>query len=517
MNMVRETRRELFGRLQREDLLIFRANVLTAAYRFDGKKYRAFMVGNSLGVVSAGEPFTKIRQEPTKRAATLLNGEQIHQGVKELRRGLDDPQWETKANGILAAWRGKLAAAYVVEAKQHFNQYGWLESLEFSGRAGQMVPGHEDALAHSALVRKRIGQLQLLPGTFIAVILIALAILWTFQDSPRPLQAKPLAIMFLQSSLFAAGVAAWIATLWSNAVLRMRMARTDFAFYQSAVFPLLVALSLAFVRYQSLTSDIVCGALLILVVVADIVLFKKLRKHLIRPYDEGSLAGDGLTVLNRIEMILRTDWDRIRGHYLELGPLYSFTSVQATQAAMGELFQSRDAASSDETVSGTVAGEWTTEPTSSLAQGETGDPEIDRLAGQLNARISAFARTLAPAARMLMTIFNEYTKAVANHQLGMMQANAGKLEQKGKELGAKLADFDRLCKSPLSLNKAEYSEALNTASDRLAARAEDPDIHLLRTLSERAKSFREDQTAAAADITALAPQVEAAIERLKKG
>lgn len=65
------------------------------------------MVGNALSVVSAGEPFTKIRQEPTKRAAALLNGEQIFQGIRELRRGLDDAQWESKATVILGALRGK--------------------------------------------------------------------------------------------------------------------------------------------------------------------------------------------------------------------------------------------------------------------------------------------------------------------------------------------------------------------------------------------------------------------------
>ncbi|HEY1921127.1 MAG TPA: serine/threonine-protein kinase, partial [Tepidisphaeraceae bacterium] len=148
MNLTREARREFFGRIQREDLLIFRANVISAAYRFEQRKYRAFMVGNALSVVSGGEPFTKIRQEPTKRAAILLNGEQVYQGIKELRRALDDSQWESKANVILSAFRGKLAAAYVVEARQQFGSFGWLESLEFSAKAGQLVPGQEDALNH---------------------------------------------------------------------------------------------------------------------------------------------------------------------------------------------------------------------------------------------------------------------------------------------------------------------------------------------------------------------------------
>ncbi|MGA2439469.1 MAG: hypothetical protein ABSH08_00795, partial [Tepidisphaeraceae bacterium] len=513
MNLTREARREFFGRIQRQDLLIFRANIITAAYRFDRRKYRAFMVGNALSVVSAGEPFTKIRQEPTKRAATLLNGEQLQQGMKELRRALDDPQWETKANAILTAWRGKLAAAYVVEAKQHFNNYGWLESLQYSAKAGQLVPGQEDALAHAALVRKRMGQLQLLPGTFIAVVLVGLAIMWAFQMVSPP-QPKPLLIQTVQSPLFAAGVAAWIATLWSKAVLKARMARTDFAFYQAAVFPLLVALAIAFVKYPNPTRDAICGGLLIAVIVADVMIFKKLRRHLLRRTDDQGLIGDGLTVLNRIETFLAEDWERLRPHYLELGPLYSFTSVQAAQGSMGDLFEAPEEGSGDDTVDGSLTGTWTPQPSQDV---ETGNPEVDRLVGQMNARISANLRTLAPAARVLLTIFGEYSKAVTNHQLGMMQANAAKIEQKGKDLAGRVADFERLCRSPLTLDAGENQDLIQQVSDRLAKRAEEPDIRLLKSLADRAKDFREDQSRAASDLAAMAPQVEAAIERLKKG
>jgi hypothetical protein len=513
MNLTREARREFFGRMQRQDLLIYRANILTAAYRFDRRKYRAFMVGNALSVVSAGEPFTKIRQEPTKRAATLLNGEQLQQGIKELRRALDDPQWETKANGILSAWRGKLAAAYVEEARQHFNSYGWLESLQYSAKAGQLVPGQEDALAHAALVRKRVGQLQLLPGTFIAVVLVGLAVLQAFQMGAPP-QLKPLLLKIVQSPLVAAGVAAWIATLWSKAVLKSRMARTDFAFYQAAVFPLLVALAIAFVKYPSPARDAICGGLLIAVVVADVILFKKLRKHLLRRTDDPGLIGDGLTVLNRIETFLGEDWERLRPHYLKLGPLYSFTSVQAAQGSMADLFEAPEEGSGDDAADGSLTGTWTPKPSPDL---ETGNPEVDRLVGQMNARISANLRTLAPAARVLLTIFGEYSKAVSNHQLGMMQSNAAKIEQKGKDLAGRLMDFERLCRSPLTLNAGENQELIQQAGDRLARRAEDPDIRLLKSLADRARDFREDQTGAASDLAALAPQVEAAIERLKKG
>jgi serine/threonine protein kinase len=523
INLTRDSRREFFGRIQREDLLIYRANVITAAYRFDKKKYRAFLVGNGLSIVSAGEPFTKIRQEPTKRAATLLNGEQIHQGMKELRRALDDSQWEAKANGILGAWRGKLAAAYVVEAKAQFKTFGWLESLEYSAKAGQLVPGQEDAIQHALLVRKRIGNLQLLPGTFVAVVLIGLAVLVGLLFPDQINQAttmKAKLIQIVQNPLLAAGVAAWIATLWSASVLKSRLARTDFAFYQAAVFPLLVALAIAFVNYKSPVRASVCGALLIAVIVADVMVFKKFRRYLIRPIDEGSFPGDGLTVLNRIESMLNEDWERIKPHYMELGPLYSYTSVHAAEGAMGELMQEPEAAagSSDDTAGGTVTGSWHAAPAQSSSEPiETGNPEIDRLAAQMNARISANLRVLAPAARVLMTLFGEYTKAVNNHQIGMAQSNATKIEQKGKDLAAKLADFDRLCRSPLTLNAGDAADLAKEAGERLAARSEDPDVQLLKSLADRAKDFRNDQVGAASDIAAIASEVDAAVERLKKG
>ena len=382
------------------------------------------------------------------------------------------------------------------------------------------MPGHEEALSHAALVRKRIGQLQLLPGTIIAAILIGLSLFLSLQQV-KPFDAKPFFAVLGQSSLLAAGVATWIATLWSNNVLKARMARTDFAFYQAAVFPLLVALSIAFVKYPSVPSDITCAAILAVVIVADIMVFKKLRKHLIRPVEDSGMPGDGLTVLNKIEYLMSQDWEKIRGHYLELGPLYSFTSVTAAQGAMGDLFENQPPGSNDDTAGGTVAGQWTTEGESSSAADldaeiETGNPEVDRLITQMNARISAAMRTLAPTARTLITVFGEYTKAVTNRQLGMIQSNAGKLEQKGKDLSAKVTAFEQLCRSPMPMG-GEDAQVIKEASQRLAKRAETAEINLLRSLADRAKSFREDQSSAAAEITNLAPQVEAAIERMKKG
>jgi serine/threonine protein kinase len=510
MHMARDGRREFFGRILREDLLIWRANVIVANYRFDGRKFRAFMVGNSLSVVSAGEPFTKIRQEPTKRAAQLLDGEQIHQGIKELRRGLESPQWETKSGAILSALRGKLAAAYMVEARKIFEEYGWLESLEQSSKAGQLSPGNEDALAHARLVRSRVSRIQVLPGLCIAAIFVGLAVLWTRDTWSSGFQA--VIVQLLESTFFAAGIAALIATLWSWRVLRTRMARTDFAFYQAALLPTAVAGIVAAARFQRASTDntfpwiidVICGVLLIAVIVVDVWIFKKYRSQIFRQVQDPNLIGDGLTLLNRIDTMLQQDWDFIKPHYLAQNHLYTFASAQVTAGAAPELFEQ---STEDDSALPPELDETHGPPPPRRAS--TGDEGTDKMTAQVNSRLSAAARSMVPAARMLVTLIGEYSKSVNNRQLGMMQAHAAKIEQKAKDLTDKLADFERLCRSPLGM------DADGGAAD-LAERANDPDIQLLRTMAERASIFRENQSGAISELSGMVDQATAAIERLKK-
>jgi hypothetical protein len=519
IHMARDGRREFFGRIQREDLLVWRANVIVANYRFDGRKFRAFMVGNSLSVVSAGEPFTKIRQEPTKRAAQLLDGEQIYQGIKELRRALESPQWEAKAGAILSALRGKLAAAYMVEAKQVFQGFGWLESLEQSSKAGQLAPANQEALDHAQLVRTRMGRIQVYPGVFIAFVFIGLAVLWS--RDVWPMGAQAIVLQLVESSFLAAGVAALIATCWSWRKLRTRMSRTDFAFYQALLLPTAVAGIIAAARFQPLpnpvppppyypfpwVTDVVCALLLTAVIIADVWIFKKFRQQLFRQVQDPNLIGDGVTVLNRIESMLRQDWETIKPHYLAQNHLYTFAGAQVTAAAAGDLFEAPSG--EDEPPGDSAARDETRTPSRSIS---TGTADADKLAAQINARLAAAARAMVPSARMLVTLIAEYSKSVNNRQLGMMQANAGKIEQKAKDLSEKLAEFERLCKSPLAMDSGNTGEI----ADQLAERANDPDIRLLRSMADRAKTFRENQSGAINDLSGMLGEAQAAIERLKK-
>lgn len=510
LHMARDGRREFFGRILREDLLVWRANIIVANYRFDSRKYRAFMVGNSLSVVSAGEPFTKIRQEPTKRAAQLLDGEQIHQGIRELRRGLESPQWETKSGAILSALRGKLAAAYLVEARKIFDEYGWLESLEQSAKAGQLSPGNEDALAHARLVRSRISRIQVLPGLCVAMIFVGLAVLWSRDAWSAGFQAT--LIQLFESTFFAAGIGALIATLWSWRVLRTRMSRTDFAFYHAALLPTAVAGIIAAARFQPVATDnkfpwiidVICGVLLIAVIMADVWIFKKYRSQIFRQVQEPNLVGDGVTILNRIESMLQQDWDFLKPHYLAQNHLYSYASAQVTASASSELFET--ASGEDESAPPPESSDETRGPPPRAF----GEGDADKLTAQVSSRLSAAARAMVPAARMLVTLITEYSKSVNNRQLGMMQANATKIEQKAKDLSEKLADFDRLCKSPLAI------DADGGGAADFAERANDPDIRLLRTMADRAKIFRENQSGAISELTAMLDEAQAAVERIKK-
>lgn len=514
VKMVRESRRELVDRMARQDLMIFRANVIAIAYKFDDQKYRAFLVGNSLAVVAVEEPFTRVRNEPTKRAATLLEGEQIQDGLKELRRALDIPQFQSRSGTMLNAVRGKLAAAYVLEAKDQFKSFGWLESLDTSAKAGQLVPGQEDALIHAGQVHKRTKQLHLLPGLIVTIIFIGCSIVWALQEHPITTKSFPIKeiglYMVTQNNFFAAGMGALIATIWAWKKLGTRMARTDLTFYHAILLPTAIAGILAFAppKFINPIGDAICGVLLALVIVADVLLFKYFRRYLLRQFHDTQIVGDEVAILNRVESMVTEDWERLKPHYLSLGPLYGFTSVQTAAPTAEALAASERPASAPAQAPPTRAAPPRAAPTTS-----SGD--ADKLVQQMNSRLSAAARNIAPPGRMIVTLINEYSKSVSNRQLGMMQSNAVKIEQKGKDLLDKLADYERLCRSPLTMD-ANASEEVREMSATLSARADQPDIQLLRSAGELAKTFRENQSQAVTELTAIVDEIAAAVERLKQ-
>ncbi|MGD1276159.1 MAG: serine/threonine-protein kinase [Tepidisphaeraceae bacterium] len=511
VGLAQDAGRQFQGRIQRQDLLLFRSNAIVAHYEFDGQPYQAFLVGNNLTVLADSEPFTKIRQEPTKRATAMLDGEQIDQGIRELHRALDSAQWRGKAATILAAFRGKLAAAYMAEARQLFREFGWLESLEMSSRAGQLAPANDAPLLHAARVRKWVTRMQLLPGMVIAAVFVGLSVLWGLDVTPRDF--KTVSLEILTHPFFAAGMAALLATLWSNRTLGVRMTRTDFAFYHAMLLPTAVAGVLALVAaspsphpFLDRFYDILDGGGLLAVILADVLLFRCFRPQLIRPAPAGDFAGDELLVLSQIETLVQQDWERLRPHYLRLGPLYRFTGVRAATWEQAVL-----SGAADEDLSVEAGAEAPPPPTVFSS-----DPRVQQIAQQLSDRVSEAARALAPPTRMLITLANEYSKSVSNRQVALMQSNAAKIEQQGKELEARLVDFDRLCHEPPLAGDAQHARESQQIAQRLAARSDEPDIQFLRSMAERAIAFRDKQGNPVAELTAMIPKAQSVLDRLKQ-
>lgn len=499
-----DARREFWGRVQRQDLLIYTTNAITAEYEFDHRPYRAFLAGNALAVMADAEPFTRIRQEPTKRAAAMLEGDQIRVGIKELHRGLESTQWQAKASVILSALRGKLSAAYMEEAKQTFDNFGWLESMEQASKAAQLAPANQGPLSHIVRVRAWVKRMQLGPGLLIGAAFVALSFLWGWDTSTHDF--KSFALQTFTHPFFAAGIVALIATMVSNHILGLRMTRTIYSFYQAILLPLVLAAIIAPVavaenQFLNVKADIICVIGLIVAIVLDVVIFKSFRRQLIRPDNSLNLVGDEATILGKIETMLDQDWAQLEAHYLALGPLYSYTSVQAAawqQAAMME--RSADEMQTDEVEDSGDVGE-----TSSMT---------DRAARDYTNQALAAERALIAPARTLLTLINEYAKAASVRQLGQMQSNAAKIEQKGKELAQKLADLDRLAQS--APGGSHPSPELSAAVDRLAQRGEEPDMRLLHDLAETASGFRASQAESAARLAQLLPQAQAAVERLRQ-
>jgi eukaryotic-like serine/threonine-protein kinase len=509
VGLVQEVRREFWGRIQRQDILLFTSNAIVAEYEFDNHPYRAFLIGNGLDVVADSEPFTKIRQEPTKRAAAMLEGEQIHQGIRELRRGLEQAQWQAKSSAILSALRGKLAAAYMVEAKNVFKNFGWLESLELSAKAGQLAPSSDEPLHHAAKVRKWVMRMQFLPGLLIALVFVGLGVYWGMDITPH--NFKTIAINTLGQPFFVAGFAAIIASFIAARSLGTRMSRTDLAFFHAMLLPTIIAIIIAIIGtspalFADRIFDLVCGLALVAVIVLDVLLFKYLRHMLIRPPPQINLVGDELTVLTRIEEMLAADWEMLHDPYLSLGPLYSFTSVQAVRWQTAAMMD-RDEEGGFEGEPGDPA----LPPPRAAAL-----PRLQRLEQEITQALSAALRALAAPTRMLATTVAEYNKAADTRQTAPMQSNAAKIEQRGKELAALLMDLDRLCASPPGLGPRDAQE-LSHLVQQLAARCDAEDIQMLRSAADAASGFRQDPLTATQQLTPILPQLQRIAERFRHG
>jgi serine/threonine protein kinase len=304
-------------RIERQELKLARATVLSLRYVFEGIEHGICFAGASLKVVAPTAPLTKMRDELLKRAALLLDTENIGAGINELRQMFLTPNAaQPRAERMLVALRAKLSAAYMALARDTAGGFGMFESLAHSGRAADLLPGSEAAAAHDRWVLKRSFWVNAGPGLGIGLVFLLIAAANHFSPG------------FI---LAAIGAAVAGIVIWRR--MHTQMARTVLAFSHACVVPLAIAavLATALKDYNSIISDISGVILVVLVIVSDSMFFRKYGQWLLRPPYRDSLSGAPMEVLNLIQTILDTDWEKLRPYYVEMDPLYKHAAAKIVE------------------------------------------------------------------------------------------------------------------------------------------------------------------------------------------
>jgi serine/threonine protein kinase len=314
-NLLNTAKAKVAGRrLVFQELKITRATVLSLRYRYDGAEHGVCFVGNSLKVVGQITPVAKMRDDLLKRAAALLDTENIGAGIGSLRQVLQgSSQMRGRAERMLVALRAKLSAAYVSLAGQMVKSFGILESLEFTAKSAELLPGNDAAGLHQQKVYKLAIWVQTLPSVVIALVFVILAI-----------YSNPLSFAFI-----AAAVGSLLSGYIAAKKLGIRWARTDAAFCHACLLPLAIVgvVGTAPTRLNSPIADILHGVLLIVVVLLDVFFFKKMGADVFRWGTNVHVAGEPLDVLAQIELLIEPDWQELGPHYLSLEPLSRHASA----------------------------------------------------------------------------------------------------------------------------------------------------------------------------------------------
>lgn len=317
----------------RQDLYVSRANVIGVTYELDGVSHDVALAGNTLAVVAPNHPYTKMRDDVAKRAAMLLDSDQIYAGLRDLRRCFDT-RYQTKALAMLTALRAKLSTAYLMEARDLSKSFGLYESQELSAKAQALTPNSQEVEDYNKRLGTWSNLLHVGPGLIIGLVFAVISYTsWhgAIAQGARGMAAVPLAFI-------AAGIGAIVAGLVSMQSLGRRMARTDLAFYHACVLPtaIVAVLATAPTRFEKLPGDLIAAGLLVAVIVADVVLFKTYRNVIFRRVSGVQLAGEPSDVVYGIEQMLGEDWERLQRHYKQLGPLYKFIGKRDAGEGHGE-------------------------------------------------------------------------------------------------------------------------------------------------------------------------------------
>lgn len=319
-NLLNAARSQAAGRhIVKQDLKVARANVLSLRYLYEGAEHGACFAGISLNVVAPKGPVTKMRDDLLKRAASLLDTQNIGAGINELRLMFETTNTsQPRAERMLIAVRAKLSAAYMSLAKATAANMGVFESLEYSAAAADLLPSNEQIPRHEAKARKLAFWIHAGPGMVIGIVFALIAYL-----------NRPLHVGYVAAAVGAvlAGLAAWY-------TLRTRVARTDVAFCHACVLSICISGILASTivdngpSRQVVSGYVVCAILLLLTIVADRLIFRNYGYWLLRPIYRPGLNGSPLDVLNQIQTMLEPDWEQLSPHYVSLDPLYRHASAK---------------------------------------------------------------------------------------------------------------------------------------------------------------------------------------------
>ena len=328
-NLINAANAQANGRhIVRQELKLTRSNVLSLKYLSEGPAGKGSTVelgicfaGNSLKVVTNTAPVTRMRDDLLKRAASLLDTENIGAGINELRQMFQTPNpAQPRAEKMLAALRGKLSASYMELARNMAGNLGVFESLTYSTRATQLVPTSDEAAEHARKVRKTAFWIQFGPGLGIGLVFGLIAAL-----------TRPFSYGFTAAAAGAmiSGMVIW---RW----LQMRPARTDIAFCHACVVPLALAgiLATGLTQLQPIPAIFFCGLLGVSLLIADRIVFRNYGYWLLRPLYYSELAGAPLDVLNQLQTMVEPDWEKLRHYYVALEPLYKHASVKLSDAPL---------------------------------------------------------------------------------------------------------------------------------------------------------------------------------------
>jgi serine/threonine protein kinase len=304
-------------RIERQELKLARATVLSLRYVYEGFEHGICFAGTSLKVVAPTAPLTKMRDELLKRAALLLDTENIGAGINELRQMFLTPNpAQPRAERMLVALRAKLSAAYMSLAEETAGGFGMFESLTYSGRAAELLPGSEAAAAHDRDVTKKSFWVNAGPGLAIGLIFAGIA-----------------ATARISAGFAFAAVGAAVAGILIWRRMQTRMARTVLAFCHACVFPLALAAVLATIIRdpREILRDVCAIILVVLLIVIDWLVFRECGPWLLRPPFYDSLGGAPLEVLNQIQTMLEPDWEKLRPYYVAMDPLYKHAAAKIVE------------------------------------------------------------------------------------------------------------------------------------------------------------------------------------------